>query len=138
MEIAGIDWFWISVIGLAVGVISGLLGIGGGVLVIPALVSLFHFSQTRAIGTSLGMLLPPIGIFAFMEYYRGGNVNVGASLILAGGFAIGAYFGGKWVNTGKVPEDVLRTLFAVLLLYIAGSFLFRQQPKVRAVIYTQA
>jgi uncharacterized membrane protein YfcA len=112
------------VIGLLVGIVSGMLGIGGGVLVIPALVFLFGFSHERAVGTSLAMLLPPIGIFAFMEYYRHGNVDIRAALLLALGFAVGAYIGGRLVNQRMVDSDTLRMFFAFLLLYIAGSILF--------------
>src|SRR4051794_20095814 len=88
--------------GLAIGVVGGMLGIGGGVLVIPVLVFLFHFKHEVAVGTSLGMLLPPIGIFAFLTYYHGGLVDVKAAGALAVGFAIGAYFGGRLVTGGHV------------------------------------
>jgi uncharacterized membrane protein YfcA len=111
-------------VGLIIGVISGMLGIGGGVLVIPVLVALFAFPHERAVGTSLGMLLPPIGIFAFLAYYRGGNVDVKAAAMLAVGFAVGAYFGAALVNHGAIPTNGLRLMFAFLLLYIAGSIVF--------------
>src|SRR2546430_8806169 len=101
--------------GLIVGIISGMLGIGGGVLIIPALVVLFRFPHERAVGTSLGMLLPPIGIFAFLEYWRHGNVDLTAALLLAAGFAAGAYFGGMTVNARVVHPETLRLLFAFLL-----------------------
>src|SRR5687767_4222831 len=104
-------------IGLAIGVVSGMLGIGGGVFVIPALVILFGFSQKAAVGTSLGMLLPPIGIFAFLAYYRAGHVDLRAALLLAAAFAIGAYVGGRIVIAGFVPENVLRLLFVFFMLY---------------------
>jgi len=110
--------------GLIVGIISGILGIGGGVLIIPALVVLFRFPHERAVGTSLGMLLPPIGIFAFLEYWRHGNVDLTAAALLAGGFAVGAYFGGVTVNARLVHPETPRLLFAFLLLYIAGSIIF--------------
>jgi len=112
------------VVGLVVGIVSGMLGIGGGVLVIPALMFLFGFSHERAIGSSLGMLLPPIGIFAFLVYWRHGNVDVRTSLLLALGFAIGAYIGGRAVNQQLVTSETLRLMFAFLLLYVASSLLF--------------
>jgi len=115
---------WYILIGLLIGIISGMLGIGGGVLVIPVLVFLFGFSHERAIGTSLGMLLPPIGIFAFLTYYRTGNVNVAAAMLLAVGFAGGAWIGALLVNNRLIPSDTLRLLFAFLLLYVAGSIIF--------------
>jgi hypothetical protein len=123
-------------VGLFIGVVGGMLGIGGGVLVIPALVMLFKQEHETAVGTSLAMLLPPIGVFAFLEYYRAGNVNVPMALFLAMGFAAGAYFGGRWVNSGVVPTGALRLMFAFFLLYIAGSIIFQSDPRAWAVIKT--
>jgi hypothetical protein len=123
-------------IGLLIGVAGGMLGIGGGVLVIPALVILFKLPHETAVGTSLAMLLPPIGVFAFLEYHRAGNANVPMALLLALGFAIGAYFGGRWVNSGVVPVAALRLMFAFFLLYIAGSIIFQSDPRTWAVIKT--
>jgi uncharacterized membrane protein YfcA len=113
-----------------------MLGIGGGVLVIPALVTLYGFTYPQAVGTSVGMLLPPIGIFAFLAYHKSGNVSLPAAGVLAIGFALGAYLGARLVTTGAIPQNMLRVLFAFFLLYIAGSILFRHQPRVRAVLYT--
>jgi uncharacterized membrane protein YfcA len=124
------------VVGLGIGVVGGMLGIGGGVLVIPTLVTLYGFTYPQAVGTSLGMLLPPIGIFAFLAYHRTGNVNLPGAIMLAIGFAVGAYVGSKLVTTGKIPENTLRIIFACFLLYVAGSILFRHEPRVRAVLYT--
>src|SRR5437763_1572018 len=101
---------WMLLAGLAVRVISGMLGIGGGVLVIPVLVGVFGFAHERAVGTSLGMLLPPIGIFAFLDYYRHGNVDLTAAGLLALGFAAGAFFGSLMVNHGVVPSSALRLM----------------------------
>ena len=120
-------------VGTAIGVISGMLGIGGGAFVIPALVILFGFSQKAAVGTSLGMLLPPIGLFAFLAFYRAGHVDIRAAALLAAGFAIGAYAGGRVVIAGIVPEHVLRLAFVFFMLYVAGIMLFRNDPVARAV-----
>ena len=70
------QWIGLLLVGLAVGIISGMLGIGGGVLVIPALVFFFHFPHRKAVGTSLAMLLPPIGIFALLKYWHEDHNNV--------------------------------------------------------------
>ena len=125
-------------VGLFIGIVGGMLGIGGGILVIPALVVLFKQPHETAVGTSLAMLLPPIGIFAFLEYYRHGNANVPMAIWLAIGFAIGAYFGGRWVNSGAIPRDALRLMFAFFLLYVAGNIIFHSEPRVWAVIKTAA
>jgi len=125
-------------IGLVIGIAGGMLGIGGGVLVIPALVVLFKQPHQTAVGTSLAMLLPPIGIFAFLEYHRHGNANVPMAALLACGFAVGAYFGGRWVNSGAIPSGALRLMFAFFLLYVAGNIIFQSDPRVWAVIKTAA
>ena len=125
-------------LGGAIGALSGMLGIGGGVLVIPALVFFFGLTHTQAVGTSLGMLLPPIGIFAFLTYYRAGQVNMPMAMLCAVGFAIGAYVGAKLVAHSVVPEGTLRVLFAFFMLYVAGTILFKEEPRVRAATATIA
>ncbi len=127
------SWYGLLAVGLAVGIIAGMLGIGGGVLVIPALVFFFGFSQQRAVGTSLAMLLPPIGVFAMLRYYPQ-NVDVKAAALLALGFAIGGYFGGWFANSGVLSERFLRILFAFFMLYVAGNMLFRSENRVMAAI----
>ena len=122
--------------GVCIGVISGMLGIGGGVLVIPALTFLFGMSQSMAIGTSLGMLLPPIGIAAFLKYYRSGQVDITASALLAIGFTAGAYVGAVLVTRKIVPANALRPIFAFFLLYLAGNLLFRREGRVAAALHT--
>lgn len=114
-----------AVTGCVVGIAGGMLGIGGGVLVIPALTILFHFGHKQAVGTSLGMLLPPIGIFAFLAYQRSGDVNIKASALLAAGFAVGAFLGAWLASTGRIPESALRRGFALFLLYYAGTLLLK-------------
>ena len=123
-------------IGLAVGTISGMVGIGGGVLVIPVLMFAFAFSQAQANGTSLAMLLPPIGIFAVLAYARAGNVNWPFAIFLAIGFAAGAYIGALLVNGGWIHPTALRIAFALLLVYCAGRILFRPGGRARAALET--
>ena len=123
-------------IGLAIGAISGMIGIGGGVLVIPVLMIGFGFSQAKANGTSMAMLLPPIGLFAVLSYGRAGNVEWRFASLLAVGFAAGAYFGAKLVNSGKINPTTLRVLFAMLLLYIAARVLFRAGGRAVAALET--
>jgi uncharacterized membrane protein YfcA len=125
-------------VGLLIGAISGMVGIGGGVLVIPVLMLGFGFSQARANGTSMAMLLPPIGVFAVLSYWRAGNIDFRFAAVLAVGFAAGAYAGAQLVNTGRVNPTALRVLFSILLLYVAGRMLFRQGGRARAALETAA
>jgi uncharacterized membrane protein YfcA len=111
-------------LGLVTGVFSGIVGIGGGILIIPALIYFFHHSQHKAQGTSLGALLAPIGLFAFLAYYRAGNVDLRASLLIAAGFLVGGYFGGIWAQ--HLSELVLRRVFGLVLLALATDMLLRK------------
>ena len=114
---------WLALmVGVVVGVVSGVVGIGGGVLFIPALIWLFDMDQYKAQGTSLGALLAPVGIFAFLEYYRKGNADLRIALLLAAGFLVGGYFGA--VGAQHVPELWLRRIFAIMLVIIGGRMFF--------------
>ena len=112
------------VLGVGVGIFSGLIGVGGGVIAIPLLVYLFQMNQKTAQGTSLVMLLGPTGIFAIMEYYRGGNVNFKVGLLMAVGVLLGAYFGGAWAQ--QLSNLVLRRTFAVVLAGVAVKMFFQK------------
>jgi len=109
-------------IGLAVGVASGVVGIGGGILFVPALVWLAGMSQHKAQGTSLGALLLPVGLFAFLEYYRKGNADLRVALLLAVGFAVGGYFGAAGAQ--HIPDLWLRRIFALTLIAVGGRMWF--------------
>src|SRR3954463_573708 len=136
VHISPIIVFALLAIGLGVGVISGMVGIGGGVLVIPILMMLFGFSQAKANGTSLAMLLPPIGIFAVYTYQKAGNINWAYAMLLAGGFAVGGYIGGVIVNHKWIDEVMIRRLFILLLLYVIGRMVWRSDPEIRATTKT--
>jgi uncharacterized protein len=109
-------------VGVVVGLVSGVVGIGGGVLFIPALVWLFGMNQHKAQGTSLGALLAPVGIFAFYEYYRKGNADLRIALLLAAGFVIGGYFGA--VGAQYISEIWLRRIFAIMLVIVGARMFF--------------
>jgi uncharacterized membrane protein YfcA len=113
--------FLYLLLGLLVGVLSGVVGIGGGILIVPALVYIFHMNQHKAQGTSLGALLAPIGILAFWEYYKAGNADIKAALVIALGFIAGGYFGGLWAQ--KLPDVVLQRIFGALLIIIGIKLL---------------
>jgi uncharacterized protein len=110
------------VVGLAAGALSGLVGIGGGVLIIPALVLLFGFSQQQAQGTTLAMLVPPIGILAAWTYYKAGLVNLPAAGMLIIGFVGGGYLGAK-LAVGLDNETVGR-VFGVFLVLLGLKMVF--------------
>ena len=110
------------IVGLLAGVLSGLVGLGGGVIIVPALVFLLGFSQHEAQGTSLGILLLPAGIFAVMNYYRKGYSDVKVVLLLFVGFLAGGWLGSKL--SLSLPESTLKKVFAIALLLIAGKVLF--------------
>jgi len=109
-------------IGVVVGAFSGVVGLGGGILFVPALVWLLHMDQHRAQGTSLGALLAPVGLLAFLEYYRNGNADIQIAALLAVGFFAGGYFGAVWAQ--HIPDIWLRRVFAVTLIVIGGKLLW--------------
>ena len=110
------------VVGLLAGILSGLVGLGGGVIIVPALIFLLGLSQHQAQGTSLGILLLPAGIFAVMNYYKKGFIDVKVVLLLFVGFVVGGYLGSK--ISLSLSETTLKKIFAVALLLIAGKVLF--------------
>ncbi len=126
----------ILALGFIVGIISGMLGIGGGVIVVRILVIGFGFDQKLANGTSLMMLCPPAGVPAIIRYFRAGNINMAIALLLMGGFVLGAWIGAKWANAPWMPSEYLRIGFAFFILFMAGMMLFRSEPAVRAVAFT--
>lgn len=109
-------------VGLAAGVLSGMFGIGGGIIIVPSLMYVARMQPQQAVGTSLGALLLPVGILGALAYYKGGHVDVRASLLLAAGLAIGAYFGAQ--ISLHVDSTALRKAFAVFLVLVAGKMWF--------------
>ena len=109
-------------LGVAIGAISGLIGVGGGAFLIPALIFFYGMTEKRAQGTSLATLLAPIGIFAFWEYYKDGQVDVKLSILVALGFAAGGWFGGLWAQ--HLSDTVLRRSFAALLILLGLRLAF--------------
>ena len=108
-------------IGILTGALSGMLGIGGAIIMIPALVYFMGFGQQMAQGTSLAVMLPPIGIIAAYNYYKVGQVNIKYALILATFFLVGSYFGSKLAL--NLPQATLKKAFGILLLLIAAKML---------------
>lgn len=104
-------------LGLAAGVLSGLFGIGGGIIIVPALMLLARLPPTTATGTSLGALLLPVGLLGAWEYYRNGHLNVRAALLVALGLFLGAWFGARLALTLSPVQ--LKRAFAVFLVLVA-------------------
>jgi uncharacterized membrane protein YfcA len=104
-------------VGLIGGTLSGLTGLGGGFIMVPLLIYLFGMSQHAAQGTSLAVLLPPLGALAFWQYYKNGHVDVGIAVLVALGFFFGGYAGGALAQV--IPGPMLRKGFAVVLVLIA-------------------
>jgi len=109
------------VIGIITGVVAGMFGIGGAIIMVPALVFIMGLGQHMAQGTSLAVMLPPIGIIATWNYWKAGQVNLKFALILAAAFLIGSYFGSKFAL--NIPQNVLKKIFGVLLLLVAAKML---------------
>jgi hypothetical protein len=112
----------IIAIGIIAGIMAGMLGIGGAIIMVPALVFFMGVSQHTAQGTSLAVMLPPIGIIAAYNYYKAGQVNIKFALILAAAFLIGSYFGSKLAL--NLPQPLLKKIFGLLLLLVAAKMLF--------------
>ena len=104
-------------LGLVAGVVSGLLGIGGAIIIIPTLVYVFGFGQHLAQGTSLALMVPPIGLWAALTYYQKDWVNLKAALFICLAFFLGGFFGAKIAT--DLPAPLLRKIFAVILFIIA-------------------
>lgn len=110
------------IIGVVAGMLSGLVGIGGGIVIVPALVYLLGYSQKNAQGTSLAVLLLPVAIVAAIYYYKAGLINIKAVPIISIGFIVGSYLGGKLVL--KLPDETIKKIFAILLILVAIKMLF--------------
>jgi uncharacterized membrane protein YfcA len=111
------DWILLVIIGLAAGVLAGLFGIGGGIVIVPALAYLVRMPLQSAVGTSLGALLLPVGALGAWAYWRGGHLNWRASLWVAVGLFFGAYVGARLAQS--LGDTSLRRLFAVLMAGMA-------------------
>lgn len=120
-------------IGLFAGVVSSLMGVGGGIVVVPLLTMFAGMNQKHASATSLAMLLPPIGIFAVLEYYQKGMIDVRVAAILAVPFALGALLGAKFLMP-YLNEQTARLVFSSLLIYAAVTTILKSSLRERAVL----
>lgn len=109
-------------IGLIAGSFSGLIGIGGAILIIPALMYFMQMNQISAQGTSLAIMLPPVGLMAVLNYYKAGAVNLKYATIIAIAFFIGGYFGSKLAV--NLNQEILKKIFAFVLIGLAIKILW--------------
>jgi uncharacterized protein len=108
-------------IGLAAGVLAGMFGIGGGLVIVPALLYFLKLSEVDAIGTSLAALVPPVGLLGAFAYYRAGHINLKYALLVATGLFLGSYFGARIILS--LPSLVIRRVYAVFLVIVAVRML---------------
>ena len=109
----------LALIGLAAGFMSGLVGIGGGVIIVPALVYFLAFSQHQAQGNSLALLMFPVGILGVINYYKKGHVDFRIAALLAVGFVAGSYLGSKFALS--LPQQTIKKIFAVIMIIRART-----------------
>jgi len=113
-------------LGLVAGGFSGLIGIGGAIIIIPVLVLLFGLQQHTAQGTTLALMVPPIGLLAAWTYYKAGYVDLKIAGLMCVGFFVGGLLGAKFAT--QIPADVLRKIFGVVLLVAALRMIFFKAP----------
>lgn len=119
---SGMTFLILVIIGLAAGFLGGMVGLGGAIILIPALVMFLAMDQRMAQGTTIAIMLPPIGLFAAFNYYKAGYVNVKYALIIAVVFMVGGYLGSKLAL--NIPAAMLKKIFAVVLVLIAAKMVF--------------
>ena len=109
-------------IGVASGILSGFVGIGGGIIIVPALIFLLGMNQLNAQGTSLFILLLPIGILAVMNYWKAGQINWSFGLVVSLAFVVGGYFGSKLAL--KISPNLVRLIFGIIMVIISAKLMF--------------
>ena len=114
--------FFYLLLGLIAGTFSGLIGIGGAIIIIPSLVLLFGLSQHTAQGTTLALMVPPIGLLAAWTYYKRGFVDLKIAGLICLGFFVGGLFGAKFAT--EIPDEILRKIFGAILLAASLKMIF--------------
>ena len=110
------------IIGMVAGILGGMVGVGGGIIIVPALIFFLGFSQKMAQGTSLGILLLPVGILGVFQYYKQGYIDMKVVLIISLGFLIGSFFGSKIALS--LSQETVKKIFAALMIIVAVKMLF--------------
>lgn len=109
------------IVGMAAGILSGLVGVGGGIIIVPALIFFLGFTQLEAQGTSLGLLLLPVGIFAVINYYKGGYIDLRVVGVMSLAFIAGGWIGSKLAL--RLDQELVKKIFAIVLFYTAFRLL---------------
>ncbi|MCX6205811.1 MAG: sulfite exporter TauE/SafE family protein [Bacteroidetes bacterium] len=122
-------------VGLIAGILSGLVGVGGGIIMVPALVLFLGFTQKHAQGTSLGIMLLPVGILAVMQYYKQGYINFNTVFIMSAAFVVGGFLGSKLAL--NLSDDKMKKVFAIVLLLVSLKMLFFDNPSKKGAEPTQ-
>lgn len=112
----------VLLIGLVAGVLAGMFGIGGGIVIVPALAGLLHYEQKRAVGTSLGALLLPVGLPGVLEYYGAGVLNIPVAVVVAVGLVFGSLLGANVAL--RLPSKLVKRLYGIFLFFVALRFIF--------------
>jgi uncharacterized membrane protein YfcA len=120
-------------VGLLAGALSGFVGVGGGIIIVPAMIYFMHMNQMQAQGVSLALLMLPVGVLGVMNYYKAGHIQFNYVLIMAVGFVLGNYFGSKYAM--RVPEHKIKFLFSLLMLYVAVQMLWKSGAKWASELY---
>ncbi len=122
MELTTATVLILLAIGLFSGILGGMVGIGGGIIIVPALIYFLGFSQLNAQGTSLALIMFPVGVLGVVNYYKKGHVDFNIVFILAAGFVIGSFLGSKFAM--NIPQVFVKKFFAILMIAIAIKMLF--------------
>ncbi len=110
-------------IGIIAGILSGMIGIGGGIVIVPALVFFVGLSQLTAQGTSLAIMLPPVGFLAVYNYHKAGNLEWKYALLISLAFVVGGYIGSK-LSIDVFSESVVKKIFGMVMLVVAFKLIF--------------
>jgi uncharacterized membrane protein YfcA len=119
------------ILGLVAGILSGLVGVGGGIIMVPAMVLFLGFTQKQAQGTSLGIMLLPVGILAVIQYYKQGYINFNTVFIISAAFVVGGFLGSKLAL--NLSDDKMKKVFAIVLLLVSLKMLFFDNTSKNAV-----
>ena len=114
-------------VGLLAGALSGFVGVGGGIIIVPAMIYFMNMNQLQAQGISLALLMLPVGALGVVNYYKAGHIQFSYVILMAVGFVVGNYFGSKYAM--RVPEHKIKFFFSLLTLYVAIHMLWKSGSK---------